>query len=174
MKWYLRVWEMKNGEEVSYFDSAANENEVRSILSRLERVPSVMTVWIQDEDANVFLDADEWLEQHPERSQKEDYSGSREYKDEVVVTRTWLTDEEWEKTPDAVHGCRYDLEVYVRGAYTMPGYYLTLASYWNSGEATRARWALMSAAEILPEVMPEGSCSEEDQQALRELYEVAL
>lgn len=108
------------------------------------------------------------------KDQKQDYSGSRESLDEVVVTRTWLTDEELEKTPDAVHGCRYDLEVYVRGVGEMPGYYMILASYWNSGEAVNARRALMFAAEILPEVMPEGSFREEDQQALRELYEVAL
>ena len=85
------------------------------------------------------------------KDQKKDYTGSRAARDEVVVTRTWLTDEELEKTPDAVHGCRYDLEVYVRGVGPMPGYYLTLASYWNSGEAVSARRALMDAAQILPE-----------------------
>ena len=108
------------------------------------------------------------------KDQKMDYAGSRKDRDEVVITRTWLTDKELEKTPDAVHGCRYDLEVYVRGVGPMPGYYLTLASYWNSGEAVNARRALMFAAEILPEVMPEGDFPEEDQQALRELYEVVL
>ncbi len=105
---------------------------------------------------------------------QKDYYGSRKCRDEVVVTRTWLTDEELEKTPDAVHGCRYDLQVYVRGVGEMPGYYMILASYWNSGDAYNAARALMFAAEILPEVMPEGSFSEEDQQALRELYEVVL
>ena len=108
------------------------------------------------------------------KDQKMDYSGSRKDRDEVVVTRTRLSDEEMERTPDAVHGCRYDLEVYVRGVGEMPGYYMTLASYWTSGEAVVARRALMFAAEILPEVMPEGSFPEEDQQALRELYEVVL
>lgn len=82
---------------------------------------------------------------------KTDYSGSRKAADAVVVTRTWLTDEEMQRTPDAVHGCRYDLEVYVRGVGQMPGYYMTLASYWNSGEAVNARRALMYAAQILPE-----------------------
>lgn len=83
--------------------------------------------------------------------QKKDYYGSRKDRDEVVVTRTWLTDEEFENTPDAVHGCRYDLEVYVRGVGEMPGYYMILASYWNSGEAVHARRVLMDAAQILPE-----------------------
>lgn len=108
------------------------------------------------------------------KDQKMDYVGSRKDRDAVVVTRTWLTDEELERTPDAEQGCRYDLNVYVRGVGEMPGYYMVLASYWNGGEAYNAARALMFAAEILPEVMPEGSCSEEDQQALRELYEVAV
>ena len=108
------------------------------------------------------------------KDQKRDYYGSRKLRNEVVVTRTWLTDEELVKTPDAVHGCRYDLEVYVRGVGPMPGYYLTLASYWCSSEAVNAARALLFAAEILPEVMPEGDFPEEDQQALRELYEVAI
>lgn len=107
------------------------------------------------------------------KDQKMDYIGSRKNEDAIVVTRTWLTDEELERTPDAVQGCRYDLEVFVRGVGDMPGYYLTLASYWKSGAAVNARDALTFAAEILPEVMPEGSITEEDQQALRELYEVA-
>lgn len=106
------------------------------------------------------------------KDQKKDYYGSRKDRDAVVVTRTWLPDEELERTPDAVHGCRYDLEVYVRGVGLIPGYYMTLASYWNRGEAVLARRALMSAAEILPEpeVMER---SEEDNKALAELWQEA-
>lgn len=158
MKWNLRIWEMKNGEESSYFDRCKDENDVRTCLSCLKLSPSVTEVWIMAEDASAeFLTSEEWLERYPEprkedpKPQKEDYSGSRKDADAVVVTRTWLTDEELEKTPEAVNGCRYDLEVYVRGVGQMPGYYMTLASYYYSSEACKARRALMDAAQILPE-----------------------
>ena len=72
---------------------------------------------------------------------KEDYTGSRENRDEIVVTRTATDD------PSCSSGYRYDLEVW----WDALGFYMTIASYESAGAAMRGYDALWNASQILPE-----------------------
>ena len=93
---------------------------------------------------------------------KEDYTGSRENRDEIVVTRTATDD------PSCSSGYRYDLEVW----WDALGFYMTIASYESAGAAMRGYDALWNASQILPEREVEER-SEEDTKALAEAWQEA-
>ena len=96
---------------------------------------------IQKDGSDTWRGLEDVLDGNPplETAEREDYIGSRENMEPVVITRT---PEDWE--PQAEEGYRFDLMV-LQGS---TGEYWRLASFWHSGPAVAAYDALQRASRI--------------------------
>ena len=145
MKYTIRHWIKKEGDWTSTFIDVQNLVEARmywkASLSFLPYGVSEQDFEIQKDGSEAWRDLKDVLDGNPpfEKAEPEDYVGSRENMEPVVITRT---PEDWE--PQAEEGYRFDLMV-LQGS---TGEYWRLASFWHSGPAVAAYDALQRASRI--------------------------
>ena len=145
MKYTIRHWRKRwsgwapTSIEVNSLDAARLYYNAWSQI--LPEGVSAQNFEIQREGSDTWRDLEDVLDGNPrfEQEEPEDYVGSRENMEPVVITRT---PEDWE--PQAEEGYRFDLMV-LQGS---TGEYWRLASFWHSGPAVAAYDALQRASRI--------------------------
>ena len=145
MKYTIRHWIKKEGDWTSTCIDVQNLVLARTYRqAALSFVPygvSEQDFEIRKDGSDTWRDLEDVLDGNPplETAEREDYVGSRENMEPVVITRT---PEDWE--PQAEEGYRFDLMV-LQGS---TGEYWRLASFWHSGPAVAAYDALQRAIRI--------------------------
>ena len=145
MTYIIRHWVKIRGEWRSIFEHVDSLEKARESMERdMQFLPADCTAqdWeIRREGSDTWRDLEDVLDGNPplEKAEPEDYVGSCENMEPVVITRT---PEDWE--PRAEEGYRFDLMV-LQGS---TGEYWRLASFWHSGQAVAAWEALERACKL--------------------------